>query len=40
MNYDCGSDRQLSSGALQFLSSFEISEKKKKYLCEFYFTNI
>ena len=35
MNYDCGSDRQLSSGALQFLSSFEISEKKRNIYVNF-----
>ena len=29
MNYDCGSERQLSTGALQFLSEFKISEKKR-----------
>jgi hypothetical protein len=29
MNYDCGSERQLSTGALQFLSEFNISEKKE-----------
>ena len=35
MNYDCGSDRQLSIGALQFLSSFEISEKKRNIYVNF-----